>query len=395
VEVGLAGIDITPAPGVPLAGYAARTAPSTANHDPIEVRAVAVGGAGEPRPRSVVAVADLVGLEVGQCAAIAARVAEVFGIPSSAVSVAVTHTHSGPFAAHALGGAPEPGYVERVTAATLKAATTAWAHRRVATVRTGARELPGITFNRRSEPHLDELVRVVCFDAPHGTPVGVVLTFPCHPVVLGPASTEVSSDWPGVARQVVAERLGCPVVFLQGCCGDLNTGHRPDESTLEKAGPRRSFAEAARIGAAVGEAAVAAALDARAHPGAGTSARTALVELASAAPEADEPVSVPVAFHQWAGAGLVLLPCEPFVQLAIDIRAACADDRLLVGGYAGGVPGYLPYPPDVYDAGGYEVDEAHHFYNRRSAFGPGAGISVRDTAIALVAEGTNTKEEVR
>jgi neutral ceramidase len=384
LTVGFGHADITPPIGVPLAGFAARTAPSTGCHDPLQLHAVAAGSGHGAAPASIVLVADLVGIGLTDAAGIEAAIAVATGVPTSCISLAVTHTHGGPFGAQSLGGAPEPGYMELVRDAAVRAAQTASASRRSATAWVGTHRLPHVTFNRRSETNLDERIRVVAFRGPANALTGLVFSFACHPVVLGPDNTELTADWPGLARAALSERLGVPVIFLQGCCGDLNTGHRPEDSTLEKAGQMRTFLEAERIAALVVDAALRAVAAARPVGPAPVVARRVLVDLPSSEPALEQPVRGPVTLHDWSGARIVLLPGEPFIRIALDITEDAEAPDLIVGGYAGGVPGYVPYPPSVYAAGGYEVAHAHQFYGRRAAFAPDAGVALRSAAVGLL-----------
>lgn len=52
----------------------------------------------------------------------------------------------------------------------------------------------------------------------------VLVSYACHPVVLGPRNTKISADFPGVMRDAVEESVGadCMCVFLQGGAGDIN-----------------------------------------------------------------------------------------------------------------------------------------------------------------------------
>ena len=52
----------------------------------------------------------------------------------------------------------------------------------------------------------------------------VLVTYACHPVVLGPRNVQISADYPGVMREIVENELGDDVtcVFFQGAAGDIN-----------------------------------------------------------------------------------------------------------------------------------------------------------------------------
>ena len=70
---------------VPMAGFAARVSPATGIHDPLTVRAVAVGD-------TAIVVADVIGLDAATCRRVKHRVS----LPGDCVVVAALHTHGGP-----------------------------------------------------------------------------------------------------------------------------------------------------------------------------------------------------------------------------------------------------------------------------------------------------------
>lgn len=52
----------------------------------------------------------------------------------------------------------------------------------------------------------------------------VLVTYACHPVVLGPRNRKISADYPGVMREIVEQYCGedCTCIFIQGAGGDVN-----------------------------------------------------------------------------------------------------------------------------------------------------------------------------
>lgn len=52
----------------------------------------------------------------------------------------------------------------------------------------------------------------------------VLVTYACHPVVLGPRNRQISADYPGVMREIVEQSCGddCLCIFIQGAGGDIN-----------------------------------------------------------------------------------------------------------------------------------------------------------------------------
>lgn len=105
----------------------------------------------------------------------------------------------------------------------------AWAARRPARLADGRAEVKGATSNRRAgdeslakpddvDPRLG-LVRID--DDATGAPLAVVMHFAVHGTCLGDDNLRFSADVPGAIRRAVRERVGCPVLFLNGCEGDV------------------------------------------------------------------------------------------------------------------------------------------------------------------------------
>ncbi len=99
-RAGTARTDITPAQGLWMAGYAARTRPAEGVLHPLWVKALALQ-APDSDP-AVVVTSDLLGLPRGMSERLAAVLRERFGLERSRVMLTSSHTHSGPVLAGAL-----------------------------------------------------------------------------------------------------------------------------------------------------------------------------------------------------------------------------------------------------------------------------------------------------
>lgn len=428
LRAGVATVEFTPSAGVAMSGFGARTGPSTGAHDALSARAVAVSSGSAAG--SIVVVADLVALTVGQVDRLRLDIARRTGLPEDAVVVTVTHTHAGP---HVTPDGLGPGYDQQVAGtverAIVSAAVDAWSSRRPARWGHGRGEERTVAHNRRdpSGP-VDPDVTVVRIDTEGGDPLAVLFSYSCHPVVLGAGNVLFSADWPGYARAAVEERLsGATAVFLQGCCGQVNTGHSAHASMDLSAAAGRTFEAAELLGRRVGDVASSVAAEIATTAGDRVAVSSVQVSLAhSTAPGPEEtaaliadgerelaagvsldravvlrarrawveraggegfppPPRVTVTALAWGDLDIVTLPGEPFVGFSTDIRARTPDRDVVVLGYANGVPGYLPYPPTEYDAGGYEVEEAHFFYGQSQCFAPACGPLLVETAASLLA----------
>lgn len=386
---GAARVDCDCSPGLELSGFAAREQLSTGTHDQIGARALVVADAGGSRT-ALVAV-DVVGLDLADLRAWRSEIANRTQIPAEAIIIAATHTHSAPAAmpGRAAMGRVDSAFWRSLGEAIISAVVEADRRCVPATLRLGFGTEHTVARNRRiPDGPIDPLVPVIRVDTAD-KPIAVLLSYACHPVTLGPGNLEVTGDYPAFARSAVEtvfdQALG---IFLTGCAGQLNTGH------LE-----RSFAEAQRLGQAVGGAAIQ------------TAAQIALPAGAAVAQAPDETGRRQVAWHteqvalprlpvneqpaqieeleitalRWGSMIIIGLPGEPFMELGQQIRADSPVPGVVVIGYANGSPGYIPHS-SAYPAGGYEVCEAHLYYGETSAFAPEAADLMIAAALRAIAE---------
>ncbi|MEN8113058.1 MAG: hypothetical protein ABFS21_01620 [Actinomycetota bacterium] len=420
--------DITPPLGTHFAGFAARTAPSTSIHDPLSARAIAVG---DGSSISVVVALDLIALTVDQHREFRRHAAATAGIPETSVVLSVSHTHGGPTVMPgALGPEPDDGYLTILRDGAAAAVTEACSRMVPVTVSQTAGECTEVAHNRLvQDGPTDPVVPVIEISDERGRLIAVVFSFACHPVVLGSDNLSTTADWPGAARDVIERTLpGTTAIFLQGCCGQLNTGHSPQASMSATAQQGRTFTEAKRIGTRVAESVLDVVGNHRA-PSIRSDVAVAESEvtidfaeedqllaesieawqgeLVDAAPSqarvlemwlrwadavpghAPNHVEASVAAHRWGDALISFLPGEPFVDFALDLRHETQLDDLLVAGYSGGVPGYVPYPPNMYDVRGYEIDDAHRFYGQPGVIEPTVGPRLVDAALQTIRDATH------
>lgn len=413
MRAGVAVRDVTPPLGVAMSGFVARTSPATGVHDPLLVHALVVED-------TALVTVDVVGLHEDDCARIRDRCA----LPADRVVVHATHTHGGPASMLGrLGGPVDETWLDRLVETCVEAIDAALSGAERVEVRAAYGADPGVARNRRRpDGPVDRALPVVHLRRPDGSLLASVVSYACHPVVLGADNTLLTADYPGVVRRILAERLGAPVLFVTGCAGDANTGHAAGASVSTAPAAARTFAECERVGGLVASAALAAtpspgsthvsaarrdvsldldvsgpdpgdvaaweAQSARAEP-----ARAALLrswagwgrrQLFAPAPLA--PWSGSVTALRWGPAVVVALPGEPFAAAAHEIRAhADPGDTVLVAGYSDGCPGYLP-PAGEYAHGGYEVEEAHRYYGLPGPFAEGASEQLVAAATPLLPE---------
>lgn len=447
VQVGFCALPLTPAVDMPMAGFAARTQPSSGVHDEIYVRAMVVSDAQPDAVPTALVVADLVSLPPAQTDEIRAEIARTVGIPASAVIVATTHTHGGPATDERTEASPLVSeYASCVRRIVVQAVEAAAAQRHPARMLLGFGNEPTVGKNRRRAGGVvDPAVPTIRVEDADGRVVGIVCCYACHPVTLGPDNRLITADYPGaVVRTLEAVYPGAVAMFVTGCAGQINTGHSATASLSVGPSEFRSFREMSRLGTAIAGAAIQTSeqiAGPRGTPSAvapGTSPASAvravtvavaaprlpsgdaasfrelasnwqrrLAELppddadaqvesdqlnrwvgwadrmAAGAPHADV-VPLDVTALRWGDIVVVGLPGEPFVEFGLEIRER-APVPVVVAGYANGCPGYVPHR-SAYDEGGYEVLHAHRVYGAPAAFAPEAGEQLVEAALAAIDE---------
>jgi len=235
----VATVDITPTDleSVRTAGYSDQLPSPHGVDQPLEANVLGLSGGSLDEPVYVVSIDSLYGGSLG------AEIARLLGCPRDNVLVLASHTH---FAPASDPGLPRLGrtsgeYVRSAAARIAEAVASAPWHER-ARARVGTFEVSHLFVNRRRPIlgiglRLGGLGTVVTAPQPTGTvdPTlrlfelldedGVVLAIgwgvSCHPVC-SPDRQAISSDFPGVVRhQLRQPSVALPVLFFQGCSGDV------------------------------------------------------------------------------------------------------------------------------------------------------------------------------
>jgi hypothetical protein len=412
-RVGFAQTDISCSVGTPLGGNARVEKAARGVHDPLHATVALVD---DGAATHVLVGLDLLSAPGPLVGRMAEAIGDRVGIPASQVTVAATHTHSGPDVGRGHGmddfsyervDAWEREAVELVASAAVEAERTA----APATLRVGCTEVPGVAFNRRLihrdgstrmnwEPldpaevvgargPVDPQLMTLVFSDEEGSPLGAVVHFTLHPAILVGHEWLVSADYVAEASAVVSRQLGgAPVMFLNGALGNIN--HLDFRDTGRAIG----FAESERVGHAVGAGAlraIAAAPEPVDIPPLAWHRFTVILEQRTVdrrrledaeqllAASEGKPVDAldgipPEAYAMWtvtegrrlpplldvevtvvriAQVVLVYVPFEVFVEFGLALRAAFPEHLVRVVSPANGYHGYLP-TASAFAEGGYE-----------------------------------------
>lgn len=250
---------ITPDRSLPLAGFTDRLEPSTAVADPLELNALLLRTS---QDTIAILTADLLFVTADMKQRIAERLRPELELADASFLFAASHTHFAPSvdASKPRLGPTDPAYVDLVIARGAELLSRLAGTRSDQAGRLEYRSgLAAHAINRRRmgwrlsprAPHLprraalrapnakgpgDETVHVVTLVSSNGRPAAVLWSYACHPVSFA-EPRQVSADFPGVVRRALRTAFGndLPVLFLQGCAGDV----RPRELGRPRALSRR------------------------------------------------------------------------------------------------------------------------------------------------------------
>jgi len=418
---GAAAVDITPPLHIPYLGYVPRQGRFEEVHDPLFARALVLEG-----DEGAVAVisADSIGYReellgpgtsfVGE---VRLRVRAATGLPEDNVLLATTHAHSTPETTGITELLDAPGaeaWLWQLVDQLAEAAVCAWRSRQAARLKAGTGQVAGVAgyrrildLNGRFHEHarrppegeiadpgvVDEALPVLLAETPRGEPIGALIGYACHPVVVQ-ARPRVSADFPGAVCRKVEDQLGGAVcLFLQGACGNLNPvrGDTGDFGDVEAYGrlladeALRQLAHLRQSPPAVSPAVAAcrsvvhlaarplpplaplqeqqAAAEARVATATDEGSRRQALSALRDAQEAvrfvamgDRPIPADLQAIRLGDAVLLACPAELFVEYGLELRRRSPAPVTFVSAYTNGYIGYVARPLD-FERGGYEVME--------------------------------------
>lgn len=394
IQVGASIIDITPPNGIAMAGFAARTEVAKGDHDALTVRALVVDD-------TAIVTVDVIGIDANLSARARARAS----LPDQAITITATHTHGGPVSMPGrLSAKADHAFILCLEDAVVKAVDLAIVNQKPARLLGGIGVEPGFASNRRRlDGPVDTGIPILRFESVEGSTIAILVSYACHPVVLGADNLSWTGDYPHFVRKKLETTFpGAIAIFATGCAGDVNTGHSAAASLSLLATPERSFAKAKEIGFGIANSVIDARLtDVSGNVGhsevfadicfeqreqeapdilakswrlAAKDTRSLEVIWANWAEKHMgrdlSPLKARITALKWGSVGIIALPGEIFAETALEIREKLAQkDPLFILAYADDNPGYIP-PESDYLRGGYEIDEAHRFYGLGATIAP-------------------------
>ncbi|HEU5146776.1 MAG TPA: neutral/alkaline non-lysosomal ceramidase N-terminal domain-containing protein [Chryseosolibacter sp.] len=391
-------VDITPEDSQNLLGYGPRN--STGTNDPIFHKVVVMD---DGTTQFVLISSDICLISPTEYDRVAARIQKLYGIDPVNVWWTVTHTHSAPevgppgmyavYLADRLVELP-PAYTELFEQKLIDAVgearqklvpaklTAGWGFSQ-ANINRRAVDVDGkASLGLNPDGPVDRKIGLIRIDKQDGSPLVLIANYAIHGTVLGPQNTLVSGDAPGIVAEYVAEKIGAPVLFVNGAAGNLapiysvypnpRAGHLGQFRVL--LGDRIIEANK-KLSAGTDEVII--------ESGALTLETPRKVELTwpkelskyNRTTNGVYYVKMPVRFLKINNSiGIWSAPIELFCEISNDIRERSPFEFTFYYGYTNGWFGYLP-TKEEFPYGGYEVE-------RVSPFTPEAGDALKESVLA-------------
>ena len=246
IKMGASQVNITPPAPTVMAGYAARTNPSTGVHDSLYASALYFTG---DKIKSMIITVDLIGFTSAYTDELKADLSKASGVPPENIMISAVHNH----------GAPSPRSTDSDVTNTVPVylkflkerliAMSAAAIRNPVPVRLGIskgeckmninRRAPiadgSIILGRNPEGPCDHDLVIAKFVDMNQKTLAVLINWPCHGTVSGQENTLITGDWPGAAAKYIKKKEGNDIVVAvtAGASGDINPLYGPGKNFNE------------------------------------------------------------------------------------------------------------------------------------------------------------------
>ncbi|MCL4233238.1 MAG: neutral/alkaline non-lysosomal ceramidase N-terminal domain-containing protein [Deltaproteobacteria bacterium] len=235
LQVGAARVDISPAPDVSLkmGGYGlyflseSMCRWSTGVHDPIYATAIAVEDA--DGRRVILIHLDVVGLITTDIVRIQQGVSAALAIVPDRVIVSASHSHQSPDTVGMWGVLLPPisgrdeAFIDDMIAGSVQAGVDAYNARREARISFGSSEFADLHYNSNQpldpQAYTDDAMTMMAATTPEGEPIATLMNWACHPMVMGPQNTLISSDFLGPYYRLMDAEIGGINMFMNGSLG--------------------------------------------------------------------------------------------------------------------------------------------------------------------------------
>ena len=240
--IGSAESDLTPDRSVFLYGYPHAQRMSSGIHDRLLSSAIYLS---DNTSAAIFVANDIIWVPRNIVQNARQRISRNTGVPAGHIMITASHTHSGPVVSRMLSNQddpyvpdPDPQYLTQLEDAIVAAATNACKSARPATLSIGSTSIAGLGTNRHdpSGAMIESLPVLIARDRNDDRPLAIMCVCAMHPTVLHEDWTQISGDFPGLAREHLShDSLDCPLVYHMGPAGDQSPRHVVRGNTIEEA----------------------------------------------------------------------------------------------------------------------------------------------------------------
>lgn len=246
IKMGTCQVNITPPAPTVMAGYAARTTPSTGVHDSLYATALYFSG---EKIKAMIITVDLIGFTSAYIDELKADLSKASGVTPENIMITAVHNHGAPSPRSTDSDASNtvPAYVKFMKERLLTMARTASMNpvpvkmgisKGECKMNINRRALAAngtIFLGRNPEGPCDHDLVIARFEDMNNKPVAVLVNWPCHGTVSGQDNTLITGDWPGAAARHIKNNLGKDVVVAvtAGASGDINPLYGPGKNFTE------------------------------------------------------------------------------------------------------------------------------------------------------------------
>lgn len=233
MQVGFGRVDITPKHSVIMAGYGLAVLTdrmcrwSTGSHDPIYASAVAFD---PPQADPILLITlDTIGIILPDADRIRQGVTDAIGVAPDRVVVSGSHSHGSPDTMGLWGviypmqTGRDDAFIEQMIQGGIDAATAAFTSREPATLEVATGNEDRLHYNPQAavdpQATLDNSMTLLgAYDA-DGRLIGSLMSWGCHPMVMGPQNTLITADFPGAYYRWMEQELGGIHMFVNTTLG--------------------------------------------------------------------------------------------------------------------------------------------------------------------------------
>lgn len=398
-RIGTSDKIITPEIGIELCGYLARIQPSVGKYDELHARSLCLESDGM---KILWIHCDLIGFTNDLAWSLRNTVAQRASIPIENIFLSATHTHSGPATVFLRKcGDVNPAFIEFLKKTIEDGAVEVVKDLEECSLHYAETTIEGISIDRRKtskNSHIDTILPVIAFKRKDGSFKALIANYAMHNVGLSSINRKISADIAGFAASRVSSEIpGHPLVFMtnSGCANINPVLTTEDYFAVEKIGSTLSqkIIDETALLVNYNESFLSASFK-----------EIPLLLERHSIDELEKMMNKHREFHRTAKdnyannrlyevfntwynetkeiieKGKSIFPiaayihilkigpvifiginAEVFSKMAEELRRESGFKNLYVVGYTDGCIGYMA-TSEIYEEGGYEVDEAHKFY---------------------------------